>query len=187
MTIRPLGAACAAAALFLIAGCEEQTPGTASPQSSAVPSTSEAPATSTTQASASRPSATSATVSSEATSPAAGGAVAHTPEGAASVMEEYHHALGEKDLETVCRITAPAFDGGMKECRQLTPIQFGMLSADDVKKLKQTRVDRAKLQSKGPDKVVVPPSAIAPQIAMMASDPKTFTMAWQGGTWVVVG
>ncbi|MFJ8910920.1 hypothetical protein [Amycolatopsis sp. NPDC102389] len=185
MTIRPLGAACAAAALFLIGGCEEQTPGAASPQSSAVPSTSEAPATSTTQASASKPSATAATVS-EASKPATGGAVAHTPEGAASVMEEYHHALGEKDLETVCRITGPAFDGGMKECRQLTPIQFGMLSADDVKKLKQTRVDRAKLQSKGPDKVVVPPGAIAPQIAMMASDPKAFTMAWQGGTWVVV-
>ncbi|MGW4827009.1 hypothetical protein ACWEOG_05465 [Amycolatopsis japonica] len=185
MTIRPLGAACAAAALFLIAGCEEQTPGTASPQTSAVPSTSEAPATSTTQASASKPSATAATVS-EATTPTAGGAVAHTPDGAASVMEEYHHALGDKDLETVCRITGPAFDGGMKECRQLTPMQFGMLSADDVKKLKATRVDRAKLQSKGPDKVVVPPGAIAPQIAMMAAQPKTFTMAWRGGTWVIV-
>ncbi|WP_228709456.1 hypothetical protein [Amycolatopsis keratiniphila] len=182
MTIRPLGAACAAAALLLIAGCEEQTSGTAAPQSSAVPSTSEAPATSTTQASASPP----ATTASEATTPAAGGAVAHTPEGAASVMEQYHHALGEKDLETVCRITGPAFDGGMKECRQLTPMQFGMLSADDVKKLKATRVDRAKLQSKGPDKVVVPPGAIAPQIAMMAAQPKTFTMAWQGGTWVIV-
>ncbi|UUV29160.1 hypothetical protein NQK81_30865 [Amycolatopsis roodepoortensis] len=120
------------------------------------------------------------------TKPATGGAVAQTPDGAASVMEEYHHALGEKDLDTVCRITAPAFDGGMKECRSLTPVQFGMLSADDVKKLKSTRVDRAKLQSKGPDKVLVPPGAISPQIAMMAAQPKTFTMAWRGGTWVVI-
>lgn len=182
MTIRPLGAACAAAALFLIAGCEEQTPGTAAPQSSAIPSTSEAPASSTAQPSSSKPSA----IASEVTKPATGGAVAHTPDGAASVMEEYHHALGDKDLDTVCRITAPAFDGGMKECRSLTPMQFGMLSADDVKKLKATRVDRAKLQSKGPDKVVVPPGAISPQIAMMAAQPKTFTMAWRGGTWVVI-
>ncbi|EME63762.1 hypothetical protein [Amycolatopsis decaplanina] len=123
---------------------------------------------------------------SEATKPATGGAVAHSPDGAASVMEEYFHALGAKDLETVCRITGPAFDGGMKECRDLTPVQFGMLSDDDLKKLKAIRVDRAKLQSKGPDKVVVPPASIAPQIAMMAAEPKTFTMAWRGGTWVVV-
>lgn len=182
MTIRPLGAACAAAALFLIAGCEEQTPGAASPQSSAVPSTSETPASSTAQPSSPKPSA----IASEVTKPATGGAVAHTPDGAADVLEEYHHALGDKDLDTVCRITAPAFDGGMKECRSLTPVQFGMLSADDVKKLKATRVDRAKLQSKGPDKVVVPPGAISPQIAMMAAEPKTFTMAWRGGTWVVI-
>ena len=186
MTIRPLGVTCAAAALFLIAGCEEQTPGTASPQTSAVPtSTSEAPATSAAAPSASRPSATAATVS-EATKPATGGAVAHTPDGAASVMEEYHHALGAKDLETVCRITAPAFDGGMKECRSLTPMQFGMFSDDDLKKLKLTRVDRAKVQSKGADKVIVPPAAIAPQAAMMAAQPKTFTMAWRDGTWVII-
>ncbi|MEV6906448.1 hypothetical protein [Amycolatopsis sp. NPDC051071] len=121
-----------------------------------------------------------------ATTPTAGGAAAHTPDGAASVMEEYHHALGEKDLETVCRITAPAFNGGMKECRSLTPMQFGMFSADDFKKLKLTRVDRAKVQSKGPDKVVVPPGAISPQAAMMAADPKTFTMAWRDGSWVIV-
>lgn len=185
MTIRPLGAACAAAALFLIAGCEEQTPGTASPQTSAVPSTSEAPSTSvsaTAPPSASRPSATAATV----TKPATGGAAAHTPDGAASTMEDYHHALGAKDLETVCRITAPAFDGGMKECRTLTPMQFGMFSEDDLKKLKLTRVDRAKVQSKGPDKVVVPPGAISPQAAMMAADPKTFTMAWRDGAWVII-
>ncbi|MFD6068476.1 hypothetical protein [Amycolatopsis lurida] len=181
MTIRPLGAACAAAALFLIAGCEEQTPGAASPQTSVVPSTSETSAGSA-PPSASKPSA----VASEVTKPATGGTVAHTPDGAADVMEEYHHALGDKDLDTVCRITAPAFDGGMKECRSLTPMQFGMLSADDVKKLKSTRVDRAKLQSKGPDKVLVPPGAISPQIAMMAAAPKTFTMAWRGGTWVVI-
>ncbi|GHH17462.1 hypothetical protein [Amycolatopsis oliviviridis] len=186
MRIRPLGAACAAAALFLIAGCEEQTPGTASPQTSAVPSTSEAPAGSSAQPSASsRPSATAATVS-EATKSATGGAVAHSPQGAASVMEEYFHALGAKDLETVCRITGPAFDGGMKECRTLTPMQFGMFSDDDLKKLKAIRVDPAKLQSKGPDKVAVPPAAVAPQIAMMAAQPKTFTMAWRDGTWVVV-
>lgn len=182
MTIRPLGAACAAAALFLIAGCEEQTPGTASPQTSAVPGSSEVPISSSAPPSASKPSA----IASEVTKPATGGAVAHTPDGAASVMEEYHHALGDKDLDTVCRITGPAFDGGMAECRSLTPVQFGMLSADDVKKLKATRVDRAKLQSKGPDKVLVPPGAISPQIAMMAAQPKTFTMAWRGGTWVVV-
>ncbi|MFC9250895.1 hypothetical protein ACFWMR_16050 [Amycolatopsis thailandensis] len=120
------------------------------------------------------------------TKPSTGGAAAHSPAGAASVMEEYHHALGKKDLDTVCRITAPAFDGGMKECRSLTPMQFGMLSEDDFKKLKATRVDPAKVQSKGADKVVVPPSAISPQIAMMAAEPKTFTMAWRDGTWVVI-
>ncbi|WP_414939778.1 hypothetical protein [Amycolatopsis sp. cmx-11-51] len=121
-----------------------------------------------------------------ATKPATGSAAAHTPDGAASTMEDYHHALGAKDLETVCRITAPAFDGGMKECRSLTPMQFEMFSEDDLKKLKLTRVDRAKVQSKGPDKVVVPPGAISPQAAMMAGDPKTFTMAWRDGAWVII-
>ncbi|WP_236725274.1 hypothetical protein [Amycolatopsis orientalis] len=188
MTIRPLGMTCAAAALFLLAGCEEQTPGTAAPQPSAVPSTSVAPSssssapTSTTTPSATVPSATAATV----TKPATGGAVAHTPEGAATVMEEYHHALGDKDLDTVCRITAPAFDGGMKECRSLTPIQFEMFTPADLKNLKVTRVDRTKVKSQGPDQVIVPPEAIAPKATIMDGDPKIFTMGWRGGTWVII-
>ncbi|WP_255632358.1 hypothetical protein [Amycolatopsis sp. TNS106] len=188
MTIRPLGAACAAAALFLIAGCEEQTPGAASPQTSAVPSTSEAPnssssaPTSTTPASATAPSATAATVSK----PATGGAVAHTPDGAAAVMEEFHHALGAKDLDTVCRISAPAYDGGMKECRSLTPMLFEMFTPADLKNLKATRVDRAKVKSKGPDQVTIPPNAIAPKATIMDGDPKIFTMGWRGGTWVII-
>ncbi|WP_328701328.1 hypothetical protein [Amycolatopsis pittospori] len=122
-----------------------------------------------------------------ASTPAAGGAVAHTPDGAAGVMEDYHHALGAKDLDTVCRITGPAFDGGDKECRSLTPIQFGMFSSGDLQKLKLTKVDRAKVQSKGPDKVTVPPAAISPKASIMESDPKTFTMAWRDGTWVIIG
>ncbi|WP_410655318.1 hypothetical protein [Amycolatopsis sp. lyj-112] len=189
MTIRPLATTFAAAALFLLVGCEEQTAGSASPQPSAVPNTSTAPTTGSSSssaptASASRPSAASVTAS-PATKPATG-PVAHTPDGAAGVMEEFHHALGAKDLDVVCRISAPAYDGGMKECRSLTPMLFEMLTAEDLKNLKATKVNRAKVQSKGPDQVTVPPTAIAPKATIMDGDAKTFTMAWRGGTWVII-
>ncbi|WP_410664650.1 hypothetical protein [Amycolatopsis sp. lyj-84] len=188
MTIRPLATTFAAAALFLLVGCEEQTAGSASPQPSAVPGTSTAPTSSSSSApatTASRPSAASATAS-PVTKPATGGPAAHTPVGAASVMEEFHHALGAKNLETVCRISAPAYDGGIKECRSLTPMLFEMFTPEDLKNLKATRVDPAKVRSKGPDQVTVPPKAIAPKATIMDSDPKTFTMAWRDGTWVII-
>lgn len=185
MTIRPLATTFAAAALFLLVGCEEQTAGSASPQPSAVPNTSAAPTSSSSSSapttSASRPSANASPVTKPAT-----GAVAHTPDGAASVMEEFHHALGAKDLDVVCRISAPAYDGGMKECRSLTPMLFEMFTSEDLKNLQTTKVNRAKVQSKGPDQVTVPPTAIAPKATIMDSDPKTFTMAWRDGTWVII-
>lgn len=188
MTIRPLGAAFAAATMLLLAGCEEQTAGSASPQPSAVPGTSTSPTSGSSSApapSTSAPPATSA-AASRVSKPATGGTAAHTPDGAAGVLEEFHHALGAKDLEVACRISAPAYDGGMKECRSLTPMLFEMLTPADLKNLKLTRVDRAKVQSKGPDRVSVPPTAIAPKATIMDGDPKTFVMAWRDGTWVII-
>lgn len=135
--------------------------------------------------SASAPPATSA-AASRVSKPAIGDTAAHTPDGAAGVLEEFHHALGAKDVEVSCRISAPAYDGGMKECRSLTPMLFEMFTPEDLNNLNLTQVNHAKVQSKGPDRVSVPPTAIAPKATIMDSDPKTFIMAWRDGTWVII-
>lgn len=63
---------------------------------------------------------------------------------------------------------------------------FEMFTPEDLKNLKLTQVNRAKVQSKGPDRVSVPPTAIAPKATIMDSDPKTFIMVWRDGTWVII-
>ncbi len=187
MTIRPLGATFAAAALLLLAGCKEETAGTAAPQSSPAPTSAAASTAPPPSASAPPISSSPATSSATTTKAATGKPAAHTPDGAGGVFEEYLHAVAAKNLEVACRISGPAFDGGMKECRQNTTMLFGMLSEDDIKKLSVSKVNRSMLQSKGPDKVVIPAAAYGPKSSIMEGDDTPTNLEWRDGTWVIVG
>ncbi|WP_436791448.1 hypothetical protein [Yinghuangia sp. YIM S10712] len=127
---------------------------TQSPTASASPS----PKTSASSASATA-SPTSAPASSAVPGPAP-----KSKEGAIQRYEQFLHAVGREDLDTICEVAGPAAekaeDDGFGPCRSTFPITFRMIPDSQQQAMRTATVDPQRVVVQGPTKVVIPLSAV---------------------------
>lgn len=87
-----------------------------------------------------------------------------TKEGAIQRYEQFLHAVGREDLDTICEVAAPAAkkaeDDGFGPCRSTFPITFQMIPDSQQKAMLTATVDPKLVVMQGSAKVVIPLSAV---------------------------
>ncbi|WP_194239995.1 serine/threonine-protein kinase [Amycolatopsis sp. YIM 10] len=111
--------------------------------------------------------------------------VPHTVEGAAMVLDRYFRAVGTKNTDVVCELSAPAWDADeVGSCPELFQVLFDHLSPQELTKAKNAKTDPGKLRADGPNRVIAPPSALV-QITGI-DDQEGFVLEWRQNTWLIV-
>ncbi|SMD25628.1 hypothetical protein [Kibdelosporangium aridum] len=112
-----------------------------------------------------------------------------TKAGALERFEQYLHAVGNEDLDTVCEIAGPgakkAEQQGFGTCRQTMPVMFGMISPAQKKALQTATVDPSQVTEK-PGTVEVPAKAIrAGSVKFTSSNLGDYTLTFMNGQWFI--
>ncbi|MEV0645682.1 hypothetical protein AB0I28_10505 [Phytomonospora sp. NPDC050363] len=117
-------------------------------------------------------------------------AVPKTKEGAAARFEDYLHALGAGDLDTVCEIAGPAAEkaqeDGLGPCKSTFGVVLGMISEEQSAALRTATVDTSKLVMSPNGKVEVPVEAVVANVEFGQSDLGDYTLSYQDGNWFIV-
>jgi hypothetical protein len=119
-----------------------------------------------------------------------GGTVPNTTEAALARYEDYIHALGEGDVDTLCeiapRVAQDAQEQGFPSCEAAFGAVLGMISPPQAAALRTATVDPDKVQALG-GKVEVPVDAVVADVAFTEEDLGSYTLAYQDGNWFVIG
>jgi hypothetical protein len=90
--------------------------------------------------------------------------VPKSKEGAIQRYEQFLHAVGREDLDTICEVAAPAAkkaqDDGFGPCRSTFPITFQMIPDSQQKAMRTATVDPELVVVQSPTKVVIPLAAV---------------------------
>jgi hypothetical protein len=85
-------------------------------------------------------------------------------EAAIQRYEQYLHALGREDIETVCEIAGPAAkqaeDQGFGPCKATFPITFQLISPGKKKALQSATIDSNLVTERTPGRIDVPLAAV---------------------------
>ncbi|TLS46951.1 hypothetical protein FE633_06765 [Streptomyces montanus] len=115
--------------------------------------------------------------------------VPRTKEGAIQRYEQYLHALGREDIDTVCEVAGPAAkkaqDQGFGPCKSTYAVVFQMISPAQKKALQTATVDPQRVVVRTPDKVEMPVEAVRSSATFSESDLGSYTLEYLKGSWYI--
>ena len=112
-------------------------------------------------------------------------------ERAVARFEDYLHALGEGDIDTVCEIAGPAAqvaeDEGFGPCEStFGTVVEQMISPEQAEALKTATVNLALIESTGPGRIHIPVEAVKADVTFTEEDLGSYTISYQDGDWFLV-
>jgi hypothetical protein len=114
---------------------------------------------------------------------------AQNKNGAVQRYEQFLHAVGNQDLDTVCEVAGPAAkkaeDEGLGPCRTTFPITFQLIPPEKRKALQTATVDPAQVQRKSAGEFTIPVGAIKASTTFGEDELGDATMSYLGGNWYV--
>ncbi|MFF3691695.1 hypothetical protein [Streptomyces sp. NPDC002187] len=112
-----------------------------------------------------------------------------TKEGAIQRYEQYLHALGREDIDTVCEVAGPAAkkaqDQGAGPCRSTYTVVFQMISPAQKKALQTATVDPQRIAVRTPDKIEMPVEAVRASATFSESDLGSYTLEYLKNNWYI--
>ncbi|MFD9030840.1 hypothetical protein ACFVZW_06755 [Streptomyces sp. NPDC059567] len=112
-----------------------------------------------------------------------------TKEGAIQRYEQYLHALGREDIDTVCEVAGPAAkkaqDQGLGPCTSTYAAVFQMISPAQKKALKTATVDPRRVAVRTPDKIEMPVEAVRSSATFSESDLGNYTLEYLANDWYI--
>ncbi|MFJ6752752.1 hypothetical protein ACIQNI_31895 [Streptomyces sp. NPDC091266] len=110
-------------------------------------------------------------------------------EGAIQRYEQYLHALGREDIDTVCEVARPAAkkaqDQGLGPCTSTYAAVFQMITPVQKKALKTATVDSQRIAVRTPDKVEMPVEAVRASATFSESDLGSYTLEYLNNDWYI--
>ncbi|MFJ8677628.1 hypothetical protein [Streptomyces sp. NPDC093589] len=181
-----MGVAVSACVAMVACGCG---PDTVKEDRDAEPSQPSQPSAS---ARAEEPSATpsvSARTGKRSAGPAGKQPAPRTKEGAIQRYEQYLHALGREDIDTVCEVARPAAkkaqDQGLGPCTPTYAAVLQMITPVQKKALKTATVDSQRIAVRTPDKVEMPVEAVRASATFSESDLGSYTLEYLNNDWYI--
>jgi hypothetical protein len=112
-----------------------------------------------------------------------------TQEGAIQRYEQYLHALGHEDIDTVCEVAGPAAkkaqDQGLGPCASTYAVVFQMISPAQKKALQTATVDPQRIIVRTPDKIEMPVEAVRSSATFSESDLGSYTLEYLKDDWYI--
>ncbi|MCX4986554.1 hypothetical protein [Streptomyces sp. NBC_00572] len=112
-----------------------------------------------------------------------------TKEGAIRRYEQYLHALGHEDIDTVCEVAGPAAkqaeDQGLGPCTSTYVAVFQMISPAQKKALQTATVDPQRVVVLGPGKIEMPAAAVRSAATFSDSDLGSCTLEYLRSDWYI--
>ncbi len=112
-----------------------------------------------------------------------------TKEGAIQRYEQYLHALGREDIDTVCEVARPAAkkaqDEGFGPCTSTYSAVFQMISPAQKKALQTATVDPQRITVRTPDKIEMPVEAVKASATFSESDLGSYTLEYLKNDWYI--
>ncbi|MEU0373633.1 hypothetical protein ABZ070_25875 [Streptomyces sp. NPDC006283] len=112
-----------------------------------------------------------------------------TREGAIQRYEQYLHALGREDIDTVCEVAGPAAkkaqDQGFGPCTSTYATVFQMISPAQKKALQTATVDPQRIAVRTPDKIEMPVEAVRASATFSESDLGSYTLEYLKNDWYI--
>ncbi|UGQ12174.1 hypothetical protein LO772_00755 [Yinghuangia sp. ASG 101] len=201
--MRTLSGVIMAGLILALAGCGDDDAKAGGAASSAAPSVSasaptpppppSATATNSPSASASSattPAQTTPAPDSSAPPSTAGGTAPKTTQGAIARYEEFLHATGREDLDTMCEISSfaakKAEEEGFGACRSAyTYVLQELISPEQKAALRTATVDPGKITVQGPARVDIPAAAVKASVTFAEDELGTSTLEYIDGNWYV--
>ncbi|MEU1434431.1 hypothetical protein ACFYPA_00180 [Streptomyces sp. NPDC005775] len=121
--------------------------------------------------------------------PTGGKSAPRTKEGAIQRYEQYLHAVGREDINTVCEVAGPAAkqaeDQGFGPCTSTFVVTFQMISPAQKKALRTATVDPKRVDAVTPAQVEIPTDAIRASVTFSESELGSSTLEYQKGNWYI--
>ncbi|MEV6703864.1 hypothetical protein AB0M68_43280 [Streptomyces sp. NPDC051453] len=103
--------------------------------------------------------------------------------------EQYLHALGHEDIDTVCDVAAPAAkkaqDQGLGPGTSTYATVLQMISPAQKKALQTATVDPKRVVVRTPDKIEMPVQAVRSSAAFSESDLGNYTLEYLKNDWYI--
>jgi hypothetical protein len=104
--------------------------------------------------------------------------------------EDFLHAVGEGDIDTICEIAGPAAkqaeDQGFGPCESTFAVTLDMISPEQAAALREATIDPSRIEKRTTGEVEVPVEAVVASVPFTESDLGSFTLNYQDGDWFVV-
>ncbi|GAB2592480.1 hypothetical protein GCM10027168_26890 [Streptomyces capparidis] len=112
-----------------------------------------------------------------------------TKEGAVQRYEQYLHALGRGDLDTVCEVAGPAAkkaqDQGFGPCTSTFAVVLQMISPAQRNALRTATVDPRRVVVETPARIEMPVESVKSSAAFSESDLGSYTLEFIDGKWYI--
>ncbi|MEV6746789.1 hypothetical protein AB0N21_20680 [Streptomyces sp. NPDC051080] len=112
-----------------------------------------------------------------------------TTQGAIQRYEQYLHAVGHEDLDTVCDVAGPAAkkaqDEGLGPCTSTYPVVFQMISPVQKKALQTATVDPQRIVVSTPDKIEMPTEAVRASVTFSETELGSCTLEYLKNNWYI--
>ncbi|MFD5060380.1 MULTISPECIES: hypothetical protein [unclassified Streptomyces] len=112
-----------------------------------------------------------------------------TKEGAIQRYEQYLHALGREDIDTVCEVAGPAAkkaqEQGLGPCTSTYAVVVQMISPAQKKALQTATVDPQRVAVRTPDKIEMPVEAVRASATFSESDLGSYTLEYLKNDWYI--
>jgi hypothetical protein len=112
-----------------------------------------------------------------------------TKEGAIQRYEQYLHAVGREDIDTVCEVAGPAAkkaqDEGFGPCTSTFVVTFQMISPAQKKALQTATVDPQRVAMLTPDKFEIPAESVRSSITFSEDEIGSSTLEYLKGNWYI--
>jgi hypothetical protein len=112
-----------------------------------------------------------------------------TEERAIQRYEQYLHALGREDINTVCDVAAPAAkkaeDQGFGPCTSTYVAVFQMISPAQKKALQTATVDPQRVVVRTPAKIDMPVEAVRASATFSENDLGSYTLEYLKDDWYI--
>lgn len=112
-----------------------------------------------------------------------------TKQGAIERYEEFLHAVGREDIDTVCEVAGPAAkqaeDQGFGPCTATFRITFQMISPTQKKALQTATVDPGRVVELAPEKFEMPTASVKSSATFAEDELGSSTMEYLKNNWYV--
>ncbi|WJV51008.1 hypothetical protein [Streptomyces flavofungini] len=112
-----------------------------------------------------------------------------TKQGAIRRYEQYLHALGREDIDTVCEVAGPAAkkaeEEGVGPCTSTYVTVFKMISPAQKKALRTATVDPQRVLVRTPAKIEMPVAAVRSTATFSESDLGSYTLEYLKKDWYI--